>query len=98
MVRKRQLWKFKDCKTVAGEHVTTQHKPVVLVVWMEKRRKVKSRGRKIIRFGKCRGNVLIEDKERLRARYEQLSEEVEGLEEGVEEVWRGVKVNCRSFV
>ena len=27
IVRKQQLWKIKDCKAVAGEHVTTQHKP-----------------------------------------------------------------------
>ena len=70
-----------DFKAVAGEHATTQHKSVVFVVWMEKRREVKSRGRKIIRWGKWRGNVIVEYKERLRVRYEQLSEEVEGLEE-----------------
>ena len=40
-----------------------------------------SRGRKILRWGKWRGNVVIEYKERLRTRYEQLSEEAEGLEE-----------------
>ena len=81
VVRKCQLWMVKDCKAVAGEHVTTQHKPVVFVLWMEKRREVKSRGEKIIRWGKCRGTVAVEYKERLRAKYEQLNEESEGLEE-----------------
>ena len=66
---------------MVGEHVTTQHKPVVFVVRMEKRREIKSRSRKIIRWVKCRGNVVVEDKERMRARYEQLSVEAEGLEE-----------------
>ena len=80
MVRKHQLWKVKNCKAVAGEHVTTQHKPVVFVVWMEKRREVKSKGQNIM-WGKCRGNVVIEFKQRMRARYDQLNEEVEGLEE-----------------
>ena len=47
------MWRFKDCKAVVGEHVTTKHKPVVFVVRMEKRREVKSRGRKIIKWGKC---------------------------------------------
>ena len=28
IVWKQQLWKIKDCKAVAGEHITTQHKPV----------------------------------------------------------------------
>ena len=66
---------------MAGVRVTTQHKLVVFVVWMKKRREVKSRGRKIIRWGECRGNVVIEYRERMRARYEQLSEGAEGLEE-----------------
>ena len=48
VVRKRQLWRVKDCKGVVGEHVNKQHKPVVFVVWMSKRREVKSRGQKII--------------------------------------------------
>ena len=36
MVRKQQLARVKDCKAVVGEHVTTQHKPVVFMVRMEK--------------------------------------------------------------
>ena len=75
------MWRVEDFKAVVGEHVTTHHKPVVFVVWMEKRREVKSRGLKIIRCGKFWRNVLMEYKERLRARCEQLSEEAEGLEE-----------------
>ena len=60
VVRKQQLWRVKGCKAVVGEQVTTQHKPVVFVVWVKKRRAVKSRALKIIRWGKCRGNVVIE--------------------------------------
>ena len=45
------MWKVKDCKAVAGDHVTTQHKPVVFVVRMKKRREAKSRGQNIIRWG-----------------------------------------------
>ena len=58
MVRKRQLLRIKDCKAMAGEPVTTQHKPVVFVVWMKTRMEIKRRGRKVIRWGKCRGNVV----------------------------------------
>ena len=64
---------------MAGEHATTQRKSVVFVVQMKKRKEVKSRDRKIIMWGKCRGNFVVEYKKRLR--YEQLSEEAEGLEE-----------------
>ena len=63
------------------EHAAIQHKPVVFVVWMKNRRKVKSRGQKSIMWGKCRGNIIMEYTERLGARYEKLSEEAEGLEE-----------------
>ena len=49
--RQRQLWRVKDYKSVAGEHVTTQHKLVVFLAWMKKRREVKSRGHKIMRSG-----------------------------------------------
>ena len=80
VVRKRQLWRVNFCKAMAEEHVTTQHKPVVFVVWMEKWRDIKSRSWKMIKRVKSRGNILIENKERLRARYEQLSEEMEGSE------------------
>ena len=36
LIRKQQLWRMKDCKVIAGEHITTQHKPVVLVVRMNR--------------------------------------------------------------
>ena len=57
-----------------------------------KRREVKSRGRKIIRLGKCRGKVVIEYKERMRVRYEELGEEAKGLEENKKyrEAFRGI--------
>ena len=89
------MWRVTDCKVVAGEHATTQHKPVVFVVWMERRREVKSRGRRNLR---CQGNVVIKYKERVRARYDKLCEEVEGLEEEWKKPMRGVLRNYRSFV
>ena len=74
------MWSIKDCKAVARQHVTMQHKPVVFVVCKKKRREVKRRSQKIIWWGKC-GQNAVEYKERLWARYEQFSEEAEGLEE-----------------
>ena len=38
------MWRVKDCKAVMGEHVATPHTPVVFVIWMKKRREVKSTG------------------------------------------------------
>ena len=42
--RKQQLWKIKDCKAVVGEHVTTQHKPLVFVVCIQKKKQTKTVG------------------------------------------------------
>ena len=36
VVRKQQLRRVKDCKALAGEHVTPQHTPVVFEVRMKK--------------------------------------------------------------
>ena len=47
MVRKRQLWRVKDCKAVAEEHVTTQHKLVVFV--MRNKNRSEDKTRKMIR-------------------------------------------------
>ena len=76
-----------------GSGVATQHKPVVFLVQMKKRREVKSRDQKIIRWESIWGNVG-ECKERIRSKYEQLSEEAQGLEE----VCGAILGNCRSFV
>ena len=39
VVRRQQMWILRECKIIAGEHVTTQHKPLFFVVRMQKRRK-----------------------------------------------------------
>ena len=81
IVRKQQLWKIKDCKAVAGEHVTTQHQPVVFVVCMQNKKQTKNVGRRTIKWSRCKDDVAVEYKERVTVKYEELSEEVGGLEE-----------------
>ena len=80
IVRKQQLWKIKDCKAVAGEHVT-KHKPVVFAVRMQKKKQTKTVGRRTIKWWRCKDDVAVEYKERVMVKYEELSEEVCGLEE-----------------
>ena len=53
---------------MAGEHVTTQHKPVVFAVRMQKKKQTKTVGRRTIKWWRT-------------VKYEELSEEVGGLEE-----------------
>ena len=81
IVRKQQLWKIKDCKAVAGEHVTTQQKPVVFVVCMQNKKQTKTVGRRTIKWWRCKDDVAVKYKERVTVKYEELSEEVGGLEE-----------------
>ena len=81
IVRKQQLWKIKDCKVVAGEHVTTQQKPVVFVMRMQKKKQTKTVSRMTIKWWRCKDDVAVEYKDRVTVKYEELSEEVDGLEE-----------------
>ena len=66
---------------MAGEHVTTQHKPVVFVVRMQKKKQTKTVGRRTIKWWWCKDDVAVEYKERVTVKYEKLNEEVGGLEE-----------------
>ncbi|KAI0215635.1 hypothetical protein LSAT2_032303 [Lamellibrachia satsuma] len=72
VVRRQQMWRVKDCKIIAGEHVVSQHKPLVFVVCMQKRREDKVVGQKTIRWWKCSGDTAVAYKERLTLDYEKL--------------------------
>ena len=59
------MWRVKDCKIIVGEHVVSQHKPLVFVVRMQKRREEKVVGRKTIKWWKCCVDTAIAYKKRL---------------------------------
>ena len=52
---------------MAGEHVTTQHKPVVFVVYMQKKKQTKAMGRMTtgVWWWMCKDDVAVEYKERV---------------------------------
>ena len=87
VVRRQQLCTIKDCKAIAGEYVTTQHKPVVFIVRMQKTRKSRMQGRKTIKWWKCTEGMIDEYKERVKMKYEEPDTEVEA----VEEEWKNYK-------
>ena len=64
-----------------GEHVTTQHKPVVFVVRMQKKKQTKTVGRRTIKCWRCKDDVVVVYKEQVKVRYAELIEEVGGLKE-----------------
>ena len=48
---------------------------------MQKKKQTKTVGRRIIKWWSCKDDVAVEYKERVTVKYEELSEEVGGLEE-----------------
>ena len=87
VVRQRQLRRVKDCKALAGEYVTTQHKPVVFEVHMKKRTEKRSKEPKNMKWWKGKDEMTVEYGERVRRKYEELDAE-KGTVEGE---WRKYK-------
>ena len=38
VVMRQHMWRVRDCKSIAGEHVTTQHKPLLVCAHAEEER------------------------------------------------------------
>ena len=87
VVRQQQLRRVKDCKALAGEYATTQHKPVVFEVRMKKWKEKRTMGSKNIKWWKCRDEMMAEYRKRVRRKYEELDSE----KETVEGEWRQCK-------
>ena len=87
VVRQQQLRRVKDCKSLPGEYVTTQHKPVVFEVRMQKWKEKRTMGRNNIKWWKCNDEMVVEYMERVRRKYEELDTE-KGTMEGE---WRQYK-------
>ena len=86
------MWRVKDCKIIAGEHVSTQHKALFFVVRLQKRREEKVVGQKNIKWWKCSGDTVgtqwghsgdtaIAYKERLRLDNEKFGTTIGTVEE-----------------
>ena len=75
VVRQQQLRRVKDCKALAGEYVTTQHKTVVFEVRMKKWKERRTMGPKNIKWWKCKDEMMVEYRERVRRKYEELDAE-----------------------
>ena len=59
VVRQQQLRGVNDCKALAGEYVTTQHKPVVFEVRMKKWKEKRTMGPKNIKWWKCKDEMMV---------------------------------------
>ena len=65
---------MKDYNALAGENVTTQHKPVVFEVRMKKWKEKRTMGPKNIKWWKCKDDIMLEFREMVRRTYEELDE------------------------
>ena len=66
VVRQHQLRRVKHCKALAGEYVTTQHKPVVFEVRMKKWMEMRTMGPTNSKWWKCKDDIIVECSERVR--------------------------------
>ena len=77
LIRKRQLPRINDCQAIAGEHITTQHKPIGVRCSHEKyKTKQDSRPQDNQVVEMYIDGVAIEYRERVKVKYEELGEEV----------------------
>ena len=81
VVWQQQLRRANNCKALAGEYVTTQHKPVVFDVRMKKWKEKRKMGPNTIEWWKWKDEKMVEYRERVRRKYEELDAE-KGTVEG----------------
>ena len=72
VVGQQQLRRVNDCKALAGEYVTTQHKTVVSEVRIKKWNEKRTMGPNNIKWWKCKDEMMVEYRESVRRKYEEL--------------------------
>ena len=63
------MWRVRDCKTIAGEHVATQHKRWLC---LQKRKEYKVVVQNTIKLWKCCGGTAVAYTDMLTLEYEKL--------------------------
>ena len=58
IVRSCRRNKVRNCKILAGEHITSQHKPLVYEMWIGRDKQRRRKQRQVIRWWKCEGDVM----------------------------------------
>ena len=81
VVRQQQLRRVNECKALAGEYVTAQHKPIVVEVRMKKWEQKRTMEPNNSKWWKCKDDLIVEYRKRVRRKYEELDAE-KGTVEG----------------
>ena len=80
IVRRCQRNKVRDCKVLAGEHITSQFKPLVYEMWIGRGKQRRRKQRQVIRWGKCEGEVMEKYKSEVDSKFGLLKEQREDVE------------------
>ena len=75
VLRQQQTRRVKDSKALAEEYVTTQRKRVVFEVRMKKWKEKRTMGPKEMKWWNCVDAMMVDYRERVRRKYEELDEE-----------------------
>ena len=71
--------KVRDCKVLAGEHITSQHKTLVYEMWIGRDKQWRKQ-RQVIRWWKCEGEVMRKYKREVDRKFRLLKEQREDVE------------------
>ena len=93
VVRQQQIRRVKDCRALAGEYATTQHKPVFFEVRMKKWKEKRTMGPKNFKWWTCKDEIMVEYRERVsrKRKYEELDAE-KGTVEGEWRLYKDASV------
>ena len=80
IVRSCQRNKVRDCKVLAGEHITRQHKPLFYEMWIGRDKQRRRKQRQVIRWWKCEGEVMEKYKSEVHRKFRLLKEQREDVE------------------
>ena len=80
IVRSCQRNKIRDYKVLAGEHITSQHKPLVYEMWIGRDKQRRRKQRQVIRWWKCEGEVMEKYKSEVNRKFRLLKEQREDVE------------------
>ena len=80
IVRSCQRNKVRDCKVLAGEHITSRHKPLVYDMRIGKDKQRRSKQRQVIWWWKCEGEVVKKYKSKVDRKFRLLKEQREDVE------------------
>ena len=77
IIRSCKRNKVRYCNVLAGEHITSQHEPLVYEMWIERDKQRRRKQRQVIRWRKCEGEKMEQYKSEVNRTFRLLKEQRE---------------------